>query len=82
MEKEREFEENIYFCFTDYTKAFDCVSHNNLWKILKVMGVQNHLTCPLRNLYSGQEAVFRTGRGTTDRFNIVKGVQGCLLSPY
>ena len=64
--KAREFQKNIYFCFIDYAKAFDCVDHNKLWKILKVMGVPDHLTCLLRNLYAGQEATVRTGHGTTD----------------
>ena len=74
--------ENIYFCFTDYAKAFDCVDHNKLWKILKEMGIQDHLTCLLRNLYAGQEATVRTGHGTTDWFQIGKRVrQGCILSP-
>ena len=82
MEKGREFQKNIYFCFIDYAKAFDCVDHNKLWKILKEMGTPDHLTCLLRNLYSGQEATVRAGHGTTDWFQIVKGVrQGCLLSP-
>ena len=82
MEKAREFQKNIYFCFIDYAKAFDCVDHNKLWKILKEMGVPDHLTCFLRNLYAGQEATVRTGHGTTDWFQIGKGVcQGCLLSP-
>ena len=73
---------NIYFCFIDYAKAFDCVDHNKLWKILKEMGIQDHLTCLLRNLYAGQEATVRTGHGTTDWFQIGKGVhQGCILSP-
>ena len=82
MEKAREFQKNIYFCFIDYTKAFDCVDHNKLWKILKEMGVPDHLTCLLRNLYAGQEATVRTGHGTTDWFPIGKGVrQGCMLSP-
>ena len=77
-----EFQENIYFCFTDYAKAFDCVDHNKLWKILKEMGLSDHLTCLLRNLYAGQEATVRTGHGTTDWFQIGKGVrQGCVLSP-
>ena len=66
IEKAREFQENIYFCFLDYTKAFGCVDHNKLWKILKEMGVPDHLTCLLRNLYAGQEATVRTGHGTTD----------------
>ena len=74
--------ENIYFCFTDYAKAFDCVDHNKLWNILKEMGIPDHLTCLLRNLYAGQETTFRTGLGTTDWFQIGKGVhQGCILSP-
>ena len=82
MEKEREFQKNIYFCFIDYAKAFDCVNHNTLWKILKDMGIPDHLTCLLRNLYAGQEATVRTGHGTTDWFQIGKGVcQGCILSP-
>ena len=73
---------NIYFCFMDYTKAFDCVDHNKLWKILKEMGIPDHLTCLLRNLYAGQEATVRTGHGTTDWFQTGKGVhQGCILSP-
>ena len=71
----------IYFCFTDYAKAFDSVDHNKLWKILKEMGIPDHLTCLLRNLYAGQEATVRTGHGTTDWFQIGKGVrQGCILS--
>ena len=74
--------QQIYFCFLDYAKAFDCVDHNKLWKILKEMGIPDHLTCPLRNLYAGQEATVRTGHGTTDWFQIGKGVhQGCMLSP-
>ena len=82
MEKSREFQKNIYFCFIDYAKAFDCVDHNKLWKILKEMGIPDHLTCLLRNLYAGQEATFRTGHGTTEWFQIGKGVcQGCILSP-
>ena len=82
IEKAREFKKNIYFCFIDYAKAFDCVDHNTLWKILKVMGIPNHLTCLLRNLYAGQEATVRTGHGTTDWFQIGKGeCQGCILSP-
>ena len=81
IEKSREFQKNIYFCFIDYTKAFDYVDHNKLWKILKEMGIPDHLTC-LRNLYAGQEATVRTGHGTTDWFQIGKGVcQGCILSP-
>ena len=83
MEKAREFQKNIYFCFIDYAKAFDCVDHNKLWKILQEMGMPDHLTCLLRNLYAGQEATVRTGRGTTDWFQIGKGVrQGCMLSTY
>ena len=73
--KAREFQKNIYFCFIDYTKAFDCVDHNKLWKILKEMGIPDHLTCLLRNLYAGQEATVRTGHGTTDWFQIGKGVR-------
>ena len=81
MEKAREFQKNIYFCFIDYAKAFDCVDYNQLWKILKEMGIPDHLTCLLRNLYAGQEATVRTGHGTTDWFQIGKGVhQGCTLS--
>ena len=73
---------NIYFCFTDYAKAFACVDHNKLWKILKEMGIPDYLTCLLRNLYAGQEATVKTGHGTTDWFRIGKGVrQGCILSP-
>ena len=79
--KAREFQKNIYFCFIDYAKAFDCVDHNKLWKILKEMAKPNHLTC-LRNLYAGQEAIVRTGHGTIVWFQIRKGVrQGCILSP-
>ena len=82
IKKAREFQKIFYFCFIDYTKAFDCVDHNKLWKILKKMGLTEHLTCLLRNLYAGQEATFRTGHGTTDWFQIGKGVcQGCVLSP-
>ena len=81
MEKAREFQKNIYFCFIDYAKAFDCVEHSKLWKILREMGIPDHLTCLLRNLYAGQEATVRTGHGT-DWFQIGKGVrQGCILSP-
>ena len=81
IEKAREFQKNIYFCFIDYAKAFDCVDHSKLWKILKEMEIPDHLTCLLRNLYAGQEATVRTGRGTTDWFQIRKGVpQGCILS--
>ena len=82
IEKAREFQENIYLCFIDCTKSFDCVGHNKLWKIPKKMGIPGHLTCLLRNLYAGQEATVRTGRGTPDWFQIGKGVcQGCVLSP-
>ena len=80
--KAREFQKNIYFYFIDYAKAFDCVDHNNLWKILKEMGIPDHLTGLLRNLYAGQEATIRIGHGTTDWFQIGKGVcQDCILSP-
>ena len=80
--KKQEFQKNIYFCFIDYAKAFECVGHNKLWKILKEMGISDHLTFLLRNLYAGQEATVRTGQGTTDWFQIGKGVhQGCTLSP-
>ena len=82
IEKAREFQKNIYFCFIDYAKTFDCVDHNKLWKIMKEMGIPDHLTFLLRNLYAGQEATVRTGHGTTDWFQIGKGVhQGCILSP-
>ena len=82
IEKAREFQKNIYFCFIDYPKAFDYVDHNKLWKILKKIGIPDHLTCLLRNLYSGQEATVRTGQGTTDWFQIGKAVcWGCILSP-
>ena len=78
----RDFQKNIYFCFIDYAKVIDCVDHNKLLKILKKMGVPDHLTCLLRNLYAGQEVTSRTGRGTKDWFQIGKGVhQGCILSP-
>ena len=81
IEKAREFQKNIYFCFIDYAKAFDCVDHNQLWKILKEMGIPDHLTCLLRNLYAGQEATVWTGRGTTDWFQMGKEVcQCCILS--
>ena len=81
IEKAREFQKNIYFCFIDYAKAFDCVDHNTLWKILKEMRIPDHLTCLFRNLYAGQEATVRTGHGT-DWFQIGKGVRpGCILSP-
>ena len=82
MEKAREFQKNIYFCFINYAKAFDCVDHNKLWKILKEMGIPDHLTCLLRNLGTGQEETVRTGHGTRDWFQSGKGVfQGCILSP-
>ena len=82
IEKVREFQKNIYFCFIDYAKAFDSVDHNMLWKILKEMGIPDHLTCLLRNLYAGQESIVRTGHGTTDWFQIGKGVhQGYVLPP-
>ena len=82
IEKAREFQKSIYFCFIDYAKAFDCVDHNKLWKILKEMGILDYLTCLLRNLYAGQETTVRTGHGITDWFQIGKGVcQGCILSP-
>ena len=82
MKKQESVRKNIYFCFIDYTKAFDCVDHNKLCKILKEMGIPDHLTCLLRNLYAGQEATVRTGHGTTDGFQIRKRVcQGCILSP-
>ena len=80
IEQAREFQKNIHFCFIDYDKAFDCVDHNKLQRILKDMGISDHLTCPLRNLYAGQEATVRTGCGTTDWFLIGKRVcQGCIL---
>ena len=82
IKKAREFQKNIYFCSIDYAKGFYCVDYNKLWKILKEMGIPDHLTCILRNLYAGQEATFRTGHGITDWFQIGKGVcQGCILSP-
>ena len=82
MEKAREFQKNVYFCFIDYANAFHCVNHNKLWKILKEMGIPDHLICLLRNLYAGQEATARTGHGTTDWFQIGKRVcQGSYLSP-
>ena len=83
IEKAREFQKNIYFCFIDYAKAFDCVDHSKVWKILKEMGIPNHLNCLLRNLYADQEVTVRTGHGTTDVFQIGKGVhcQGHILSP-
>ena len=81
MGKARELQKNIYFCLIDYAKAFDCVDHNKLWKILKEMGIPDHLICLLRKLYAGQEATVRTGHGTTDLFQIEKGVhQGCIFS--
>ena len=80
--KNQEFQKNTYFCFTDYAKAFDCVDHNKLWKVLKGMGIPDHPTCLLRNLHAGQEPTVRTGHGTTDWFLTEKGVrQGCILSP-
>jgi len=82
IEKTRKFQKNIYFCFIDYAKAFDCVDHNKLWKILQEMGIPDHLTCLLRNLYAGQEAIVRTGHGITNWLQIRKGVcQVCILSP-
>ena len=81
LEKTKEFQKNIYFCFIDYAKAFDCVGHNKLWKILKETRTPDHLTCLLRKLYAGQEATVRTGHGTVDWFKTGKGVcQGCTLS--
>ena len=81
MEKARNFQKSIYFCFPDYAKAFDCADYNKLWKILKEMGIPDHLTCLLRNLYAGQEATVRIGHGTTDWFQIGKGVrQGCVFT--
>ena len=82
IKKTREFQKNIYFCFSDYAEAFDCVDHNKLWKIFQEMVIPVYLTCLLRNLYADQEAIVRTGHGATDWFQIGKGVcQGCLLSP-
>jgi len=82
IEKAREFQKNIYFCFLDYTKAFDCMDHNRLWESLKEMGMPDHLTCLLRNLYADQEATVRNGHGTTDWLQYEKGVcQGCIWSP-
>ena len=82
IKKPREFQKNIHFCFIDYAKAFDCVDHSKLWTILKEMGIPDHLTCFLRNLFADQEATVRTGHGTTDWFQIGKGVrQGCILLP-
>ena len=81
-QKARQFQKNIYFCFTGYAKAFDCVDHNKLWKILKEMGIPDHLTCRLRNIYEGQEGIVRIGHGTKDWFQIGKGVcQGYIWSP-
>ena len=81
IQKGKEFQKNTYFCFIDYVKAFDSVDHNKLWKILQEMGIPDHLSCLLRNLYAGQEATIRTGHGTTDWFQIGKGIcQGCILS--
>ena len=81
MEKSREFQKNIYFCFIDYAKVFDCVDHNELWKILKEMGIPDHLICLLRNFFAGQVATVRTGHGTTDWFQIGKGVhQSCIFT--
>ena len=81
--KKQEFQKNIYFCFIDYAKAYDCVDHNKLWKILKEMGIWDHLTCLLRNLYADQEATVRTGHGMTDLLQTGKGVHpGCILSPW
>ena len=83
QKKQENSKKNIYFCFADYTKASDCVGYNKLWKILKEMGISDHFTSLLRYLYAGQEATVRTGHGTTDRFQIGKGLrQGCILSPY
>ena len=79
--KSKRVSENIYFCFTEYAKAFDCVDHNKLWKILKQMGIPDHLTCLLRNMNAGREATVRTGHGAKDCFEIKKGAQGCILSP-
>ena len=82
IEKAREFQKNIYFYFSDYAKAFDCVDHNKLWKILQEMGISDHMICLMRHLYAGQEATVRTGHGTIDWFQIRKGVhQGHILSP-
>ena len=82
LKKQESSRKTSIFCFIDYAKSFDCVDHNKLWKILKEMGIPEHLTCLLRNQYAGQEATVRTGHGTTDRFQIGKGIrQGCILSP-
>ena len=83
IEKAREFQKNIYFCLVDCPKTFDCVENNKRWKILEEMGIPDHLTCLLRNMYAGQEATVRIGHGTTDWFQIRKGVhQGCILAPW
>ena len=83
MEKARQFQKHTYFCFIAYVKAFDCVDHNKLWKILREMGILDHLTCLFGNLFAGQETTVRIGHGTTDWFQIGKGVcQGCILSPF
>ena len=83
IKKARDFQKNIFFCFIDYAKAFDCVDHKKLWKILKEMRIPDYLTCLLTNLYAGQEATVRTGHGIIDWFQIRKGVcQGCILSPW
>ena len=83
IEKAREFQKKIYFCFIYYAKTFDCVDHNKLWNILKEMGIPDHLTCLLRNLYAGQETTVRTGHGTADWFQLGNGVrQGCIFSPW
>ena len=83
IEKAREFQNDVYFCFIDYAKAFDCVDHKTLWKIFQEMGISDHLTCLLINLYAGEEVTGRTGHGTTDWFKIRKGIsQGCILIPY
>ena len=81
IKKAREFQKNIYFCFTDYAKAFDCVDHNKLWKILREIGISDHLTCLFRNLYAGKEATVRTGHGTTDCFQIGKYVKAVYCHP-
>ena len=83
IEKAREFQKNVYFRFIDYAKAFDCVDHNKLWKVLQEVGIPDHLSCLLRSLYAGQEVTVRIVHGTTDWLQIGKGVhQGCILSPY
>ena len=82
LSKKREFQKNIYFCFIDYAKAFDCMDHNKLWKIIQEMGIPDHLICLLKNLYAGQEPTIRIGHGTTDWFQMGKRVhQGCIFSP-